>query len=102
MKHSLRTCTDPEALRAGCAFYRSPSRDAADKQALLASGLRLSTPVLAIGSGWTDAFGRAGEVEASRRRAATDVPGLTMEERSRFVPEEGPVLIPRTVPGHVE
>ena len=45
------------------------------KWALPANGLRLSMPVFAIGSGWTDAFGRAREVEASMRFVATDVPG---------------------------
>ena len=97
----LRTYTDPEALRAGFAFYRNLPRDAADNEALLASGFRLSMPVLAIGGGRTDAFGRAGEVEASMRRVATDVRGLIAEESGHFVPEEDPELTARAILEHV-
>ena len=58
MRHYLRTCTDPEAPRADFTFYRNQARDAADNKAQLASGFRLSIPVLAIDGGRTDASGR--------------------------------------------
>ena len=98
----LRTYTDPEALRAGFAYYRNLPRDMADNEALLATGFRLPMPVLAIGGGRTDAFGRAGEVEASMRRVATDVRGLIAEESGHFVPEEDPELTARAILEHVE
>ena len=97
----LRTYTDPEALRAGFAFYRNLPRDAADNEALLATGFRLPMPVLAIGGGRTDAFGRAGEVEASMRRVAANVRGLIAEESGHFVPEEDPGLTARAILDHV-
>ncbi len=89
----LRTYTQPEALRAGFAYYRNLPQDMADNEALLATGFRLPMPVLAIGGGRTDAFGRAGEVETSMRRVATDVRGLIAEESGHFVPEEDPELV---------
>ncbi len=102
MEHDFRTCTDPETLRAGFAFYRNLPRDAADKQALLSGGFRTSVPVRAIGGRRTDAFGRAGKIEASMRRVATDVRELIAEESGHFVPEEGPALTARAIPEHVE
>lgn len=97
----LRSYSDPEALRAGFAYYRNLPQDAADNAALLATGFRLSIPVLAIGGGRTDAFGRAGEVEASMRRVATDVRGLVAEECGHFVPEEDPELTARAILDHI-
>ena len=97
----LRTYSQPEALRAGFALYRNLPRDIADNEALLASGFRLPMPVLAIGGGRTDAFGRAGEVEASMRRVAADVRGLIAEESGHFVPEEDPELTARAILEHV-
>ncbi|MYD99889.1 MAG: alpha/beta hydrolase, partial [Alphaproteobacteria bacterium] len=93
----LRTYSQPEALRAGFAYYRNLPRDTADNAALLATGFRLPMPVLAIGGGRTDAFGRAGEVEASMRRVATDVRGLIAEGSGHFVPEEDPELVARAI-----
>ena len=97
----LRTYSQPEALRAGFAYYRNLPRDAADNEALLATGFRLPMPVLAIGGGRTDAFGRAGEVEASMRRVARDVRGLIAEDCGHFVPEEAPELTARAILDHV-
>ena len=96
----LRTYTDPEALRAGFAYYRNLPQDTADNEALLATGFRLPMPVLAIGGGRTDAFGRAGEVEASMRRVAGDVRGLVAEESGHFVPEEDPGLVAGAILEH--
>ena len=96
----LRTYSRPEALRAGFAYYRNLPRDAADNEALLATGFRLPMPVLAIGGGRTDAFGRAGEVEASMRRVAGDVRGLIAEESGHFVPEEDPELVAGAILEH--
>ena len=97
----LRTYSQPEALRAGFAYYRNLPRDAADNAALLATGFRLSMPVLAIGGGRTDAFGRAGEVEASLRRVAMDVRGLVAEDCGHFVPEEDPEFTARAILDHI-
>ena len=97
----LRTYSQPEALRAGFAFYRNLPRDVADNEALLATGFRLPMPVLAIGGGKTDSFGRAGEVEASMRRVATDVRGLVAEQSGHFVPEEEPGLTASAILDHV-
>ena len=97
----LRTYSQPEALRAGFAFYRNLPRDIADNEALLATGFRLPMPVLAIGGGKTGSFGRAGEVEASMRRVATDVRGLIAEESGHFVPEEEPEFTARAILDHV-
>ena len=97
----LRTYSQPEALRAGFSYYRNLPRDAADNEALLATGFRLPMPVLAIGGGRTDAFGRAGEVEASMRRVAGDVRGLVADESGHFVPEEDPELVAGAILEHV-
>ena len=97
----LRTYSDPAALRAGFAYYRSLPQDMADNAALLAAGFRLPMPVLAIGGGRTDSFGRAGEVEASMRRAARDVRGLVAEDSGHFVPEEAPAFTARAILDHI-
>jgi hypothetical protein len=73
----LRTYTQPGALRAGFAFYRNIPNDIADNRALLASGLRLKMPVLAVGGGREEARGRGSEPEAlveddRRRRHGRD------------------------------
>ena len=54
-------------------------------------------PALAIGGGGTDAFGRAGEVEASLRRVATDVRGPVAEDCGHFAPEEDPAFTARAI-----
>ncbi len=100
MDEYLRSYAQPEALRAGFAYYRNLPRDVADNQALLATGFRLPMPVLAIGGGNMAAFGRAGEVEASMRRVATDVRGVIAAESGHFVPEEEPALVARAILDH--
>lgn len=97
----LRTYSQPEALRAGFAFYRNLPRDIADNETLLATGFRLPMPVLAIGGGKTGSFGRAGEVEASMRRVATDVQGLIAKKSGHFVPEEEPEFTARAILDHM-
>ncbi len=101
MEEYLRSYADPEALSAGFAYYRSLPQDAADNAALLTTGFRLPMPVLAIGGGRTDAFGRAGEVEASMRRVALDVRGLIAEDCGHFVPEEDPEFTARAILDHI-
>ena len=102
MRHSFRTCTDPDAPRADFAFYRNQAWDAADNEALLASGFRLSIPVLAIDGGRTDAFGQAGKVVALMRRVATKVRGPIAKEPGPFVPEDDPEFTARAIPEHIE
>ena len=86
----LRTYRDPEALRAGFAFYRNIPQDTADNRALFASGRRLQMPVLAVGGGRAEARGRASEPEQSLRDIATDVKGAVIPDCGHFVPEEAP------------
>ena len=86
----LRTYTQPGALRAGFAFYRNIPVDIADNRALLASGLRLKMPVLAVGGGREEARGRGSEPEASLRVIADDVTGAVVADCGHFVPEERP------------
>ena len=86
----LRTYTQPDALRAGFAFYRNIPRDSADNKALLDSGLRLKMPVLAIGGGRAEARGRGSEPEQSLREIADDVTGAVIADCGHFVPEERP------------
>ena len=86
----LRTYSQPEALRAGFAFYRNIPNDIADNRALLASGLRLEMPVLAVGGGREEARGRGSEPEASLKVIADDVTGAVVPDCGHFVPEEQP------------
>jgi len=86
----LRTYTQPGALRAGFAFYRNIPNDIADNRALLASGLRLKMPVLAVGGGREEARGRGSEPEASLKVIADDVTGAVVADCGHFVPEERP------------
>jgi pimeloyl-ACP methyl ester carboxylesterase len=86
----LRTYTDPGALRAGFSFYRNLPNDIADNRALLASGLRLKMPVLAVGGGREEARGRGREPAASLREIADDVTGAIVADSGHFVPEEQP------------
>ena len=96
MEEYLRSCTHPEALRAGFPFYRHLSREAADNEALLVSVLRLSIPVVAIDGR------RAGGLDASMRRVTTDVRGLTVGGSGHFVPAEHPEVTARAILQHVE
>ena len=86
----LRTYGQPDALRAGFAFYRNIPNDIADNRALLASGFRLQMPVLAVGGGRAEARGRGAEPEASLREIADDVTGSVVPNCGHFVPEEQP------------
>ena len=97
----LRTYTEPGALRAGFAYYRNLSRDAADNRALLETGFRLPMPVLAMGGGKAESRGRATEPEESMRRVARDVTGVVIEESGHFVPEEQPEAVSRYILDHV-
>lgn len=86
----LRTYTQPGALRAGFDYYRNIPRDSGGNRALLAGGLRLKMPVLAIGGGRTKARGRRREPEESLRQVADDVTGAVVVDCGHFVPEERP------------
>ena len=86
----LRTYREPDALRAGFAFYRNIPQDTADNRALLASGRRLQMPVLAVGGGRAEARGRGSEPEQSLREIAIDVTGSVIPDCGHFVPEEAP------------
>ena len=98
----LRTYSQPEALRAGFAFYRNIPNDAADNRALLASGLRLKMPVLAVGGGRAEARGRGSEPEASLREIADDVTGAVVADCGHFVPEERPAELAALLLRHFE
>lgn len=93
----VRTYSQPGALRAGFAYYRALLQDAEDNAALLATGFRLSMPVLAVGGGvsYPHGRGRGGDVEASLRRVATNVRSVVLPECGHFVPEEKPEELAR-------
>jgi len=61
-----------------------------DNRALLASGMRLKMPVLAVGGGREEARGRGSEPEASLKLIADDVTGAVVPDCGHFVPEEQP------------
>ncbi len=86
----LRTYSQPEALRAGFAFYRNIPRDTADNRSLVDSGFRLSMPVLAVGGARAESRGRGSEPEQSLRVIADDVRGVVIADSGHFVPEEQP------------
>jgi len=98
----LRTYGQPDALRAGFAFYRNLPNDIADNRALLASGLRLKMPVLAVGGGRAEGRGRGGEPEASMREIADDVTGAVVPDCGHFVPEERPDALAALLLAHFE
>lgn len=90
-----RTYSQPGAMRAGFAYYRSIGQDAKDNAALLATGFRLQMPVLGIGGAvsYPHGRGRGSSVEESMRRVATDVRAVVVPEAGHFVPEEQPETV---------
>ncbi len=86
----LRTYGQPDALRAGFAFYRNIPRDTADNRSLAESGFRLPMPVLAVGGTRAESRGRGDEPEQSLRVIADDVHGVVIADSGHFVPEEQP------------
>ncbi|MHA6631092.1 alpha/beta fold hydrolase [Pseudonocardia sichuanensis] len=86
----LRTYTQPEALKAGFAYYRALDTDIAHNVAR-AQEFALSIPVLAVGGagGW----GRGSEVADSIRRLATDVREVVVEGTGHWIPEEQPEVL---------
>lgn len=88
----VRTYSQPGALRAGFSFYRALDKDAEDNARQLATGFRLPMPVLGVGGAisYPHGRGRAGEVEDSLKRVATDVRGAIVPESGHFIPEEQP------------
>lgn len=95
----VRTYSQPGAMRAGFALYRSIPRNVADNRALHDSGFRLRMPVLAVGGARTEARGRAGEPELSLREIADDVQGMIVEDCGHFIPEEQPQLLAQALMG---
>jgi len=89
----LRTYSQPDALRAGFAFYRNIPRDTADNRSLVESGFRLPMPVLAVGGARAEARGRGNEPEQSLRVIADDVHGVVIADSGHFVPEEQPAAL---------
>ena len=90
----LRTYSQPDALRAGFAFYRNIPRDTADNRSLAESGFRLPMPVLAVGGARAESRGRGSEPEQSLRVIADDVHGVVIADSGHFVPEEQPEALP--------
>jgi len=86
----LRTYSQPDALRAGFAFYRNIPRDTADNRGLVESGFRLPMSVLAVGGARAEARGRGSEPEQSLKVIADDVYGVVIADSGHFVPEEQP------------
>lgn len=96
----LRTYTEPGALRAGFAYYRSIPRNVADNRALLDSGFRLPMRVLALGGARTEARGRAAEPLESLRAVADDVTGGAVPDSGHFIPEEQPAWLAERLREH--
>ena len=65
----------------------------ADNRAILASGLRLQMPVLALGGARTEARGRAEEPLESLRDIADSVHGGALPDCGHFIPEEQPAML---------
>jgi pimeloyl-ACP methyl ester carboxylesterase len=86
----VRCYSKPGAMAAGFEYYRSLPKDKADNQALLASGFRLTMPVLALGGAKAEARGRGTEPLESMRAIATNVRGGAVPECGHFIPEEQP------------
>jgi len=86
----LRTYRDPDAFRAGLAYYRNLPADIAAIEAAVARG-KLAVPVLALGGG--AGWGRGEETLASCRRVATQVEGGVIADAGHWLPEEQPAAI---------
>ena len=69
----LRTYRQPDALRAGFAYYRNIPRDRPTTAARSRVGLSPAMPVLAVGGGRAEARGRGSEPEQSLKMIADDV-----------------------------
>ncbi len=82
-----RTYSQPGAMRAGFAYYRTTPRDVLDNQRALKAG-KLAMPVLALGGG--KSFGRREQTAESLRRVAASVQGGVIAESGHFLPEEAP------------
>lgn len=85
-----RTYAQPDAMRAGFAFYRALPQDAADNAAIV-ERFKLPMPVLGIGG--ANGRGRGAEVEQSLRRVAIDVRAEVFAECGHWIPEEQPVRL---------
>ncbi len=96
----VRCYSQPGALEAGFAYYRSIPQDKADNAAILASGFRLRMPVLALGGARTEARGRAGEPLESLRVVADDVRGGSIADSGHFIPEEQPDALCAALEAH--
>lgn len=82
-----RTYSQPGAMLAALAYYRSTPRDIADNQRSIAKG-KLAMPVLALGG--NESFGRRDLTLESLRRVAVDVQGGVIQGSGHFIPEEKP------------
>jgi pimeloyl-ACP methyl ester carboxylesterase len=82
------------AMRAGFEVYRAFDQDAEDNRAALASGGRLTVPVLAMG-GEISTSGPV--VEEMMREVAEDVAGVRVPRTAHWVAEENPEAFVRAV-----
>jgi pimeloyl-ACP methyl ester carboxylesterase len=82
------------AMRAGFEVYRAFDQDAEDNRAALASGGRLTVPVLAMG-GEISTSGPV--VEEMMREVAEDVAGVRVPRTAHWVAEENPEAFARAV-----
>jgi pimeloyl-ACP methyl ester carboxylesterase len=78
----------PGGLTAGFGYYRAIPQDRDDNAALLASGFRLTMPVLALGGARAEARGRGLEPLESLRMIADKIEGGEVPDSGHFVPEE--------------
>lgn len=84
--HYARLYALPGAMRAGFAQFAAFDQDAADNRAWLATGARLTMPLLAVGG--EKSFGTT--MAAVMRAAATDVRERIVPESGHWVMEENP------------
>lgn len=91
----VRCYAQPGALAAGFGLYRNMPLDREHNAATLASGFRLTMPVLALGGARTEARGRATEPLESLRLIADNVRGEAIAECGHFIPDEQPEELSR-------
>lgn len=82
-----RTYSQPGAIRAGMAYYRTIPTDIEDNERSVAAG-KLTMPVLALGGG--ESFGRRELVVESLQQVAEKVTGGVIKGSGHFIPEEKP------------
>jgi pimeloyl-ACP methyl ester carboxylesterase len=85
-----RCYSKPGAMRAGFAYYRAAAQDAKDNAALIAGGLKLEMPCLALGGEKWEARGRGMEPYESLKPLCTNLVGEVVKDAGHFLVEDQP------------